>query len=71
MNDIRWDFAIGDKVYDKGANANGIVVGRKLEEDIESSLIYYSVCYKREDSSWVYEWTSGNWLNLGHKTIID
>jgi len=68
---IEWKFNIGAEVYDKTINVNGMVISRRLEEGCDGTDINYNVCYIKGDGSWVYEWTSGEWLEFGHKDIID
>ena len=68
---VHYKFRIGDEVYNKSRNQNGVVQLRKHLQSKENAEITYQVCYRKGEGGCEYEWDVGNWLEKGHKDIID
>lgn len=65
-----WEFNIGDKVYDKTRNQNGVVTLRKYVEESHIKYYAYHVVYWT-DGHPQSEWQASDHLELDHRAIID
>lgn len=68
---MQWEFELHEKVYDKSRNQNGVVVIRRYTEEPSMAYRSFYVTYWPDSGNPVTEWSGAEYLESGHRSIID